>query len=236
MHARAGRVAKTGYFTRDLLQFLRDLRRNNNRDWFQRNKNRYETSVRDPVLKFIVDAGPGIKRLSPYFIADAKPTGGSLMRIYRDIRFSKDKRPYKTTIGVHFWHARGKEGATPAFYLHLEPDNSSIGAGIWRPESGALERVRDAIVDEPEKWERATSGRELPSRFNMTGESLKRPPDGYDPNHPFIADIKRKDFAMSMPFSDDKVPRPDFMETLLEAFRLLGPFTKFLAQAVGLPF
>ncbi len=236
MHARGDRVAKTDYFTRDLFQFLRDLKRNNNRSWFQRNKDRYETSVRDPVLRFIVDVGPRIKKLSPHFIADASPIGGSMMRIYRDIRFSKDKTPYKTTIGVHFWHGKGRDGATPALYLHLEPDNSSVGAGIWRPEARALKSIRDAIAEEPKKWERATSGREFRSSFGMAGESLKRPPRGYDPNHPFIEDIKRRDFAVGSPLPDGQVCSPDFMEMLLEAFRASAPFTKFLTQAMGLPF
>jgi uncharacterized protein (TIGR02453 family) len=229
-------AAKTGYFTRDLFQFLQDLKGNNNRDWFQRNKDRYETSARDPVLRLIVDIGPRIKKLSPYFVADASPTGGSMMRIYRDIRFSKDKSPYKTAIGVHFEHAKGKEGATPAFYLHLEPDNSSIGAGIWRPEPRALNRIRDAIAQGPKKWESATSGREFRSTCSMAGESLKRPPRGYDPNHPFIEDIKRRDFATSLALRDDQVCSPDVMEILLETLRVTAPFTKFLTQAVGLPF
>jgi uncharacterized protein (TIGR02453 family) len=236
VHARGGRVAKTGPFTRDLFQFLRELNQNNNRDWFQRNKDRYETSVRDPVLRFIVDVGPRLKELSPHFVADASPIGGSMMRIYRDLRFSKDKRPYKTAIGVHFLHAQGKDGATPAFYLHLAPDDSSVGAGIWRPEPRALKRIRDAIAEDPKKWERATSGRKFQSIFTMVGESLKRPPSGYDPNHPFIKDIKRKDFAAGSPLSAGQVYSLDFMEVLFEALRAATPFAKFLTQAVGLPF
>ncbi len=236
MHARAARVAEGRYFGPDLFQFLRDLKRNNNREWFQRNKDRYEAGARDPVLRFIADVGPRIKALSPHFVADASPVGGSMMRIYRDIRFSKDKTPYKTAVGIHFWHAKGKEGATPALYLRLEPENSSAGTGIWRPEPRALKRIRDAIVDEPRKWEQATSGRELRSGCGMVGESLKRPPRGYDPDHPFIEDIKRRDFAISMPLRDGQVCSPEFVETLLEAFRASAPFTKFLTLAVGLPF
>ena len=158
------------------------------------------------------------------------------MRIHRDIRFSKDKSPYKIAIGVHFWHAKGKDGATPAFYLHLEPNRSSVGAGIWRPEPEALKRIRDAIVERPEKWQAAISGREFRSSFGMAGESLKRPPHGYDPNHPFIEDIKRRNFAAGSPLSDGQVCSPEFVEVLLGAFRASAPFMKFLAQAVGLPF
>ncbi len=236
MHARGGRVLKGDYFTRDLFQFLQELKRNNNRDWFQRNKDRYETSVRDPILRFIVDIGPRIKKLSSHFVADANPVGGSMTRIYRDLRFSKDKSPYKTAIGVHFLHARGKEGATPAFYLHLEPDNCSAGAGIWRPEPRALKSIRDAIAENPKKWERAISGREFRSSCTMVGESLRRPPRGYDPNHPLIEDIKRRDFTVSSSIPSGEVWSSDFMEVLLEAFRASVPFVKFLTEAVGLPF
>jgi len=236
VHARGGRGLKGNYFTRDLFQFLEELRRNNDRDWFQRNKNRYEASVRDPILRFIVDVGPRIKTLSPHFVADANPVGGSMTRIYRDLRFSKDKSPYKTAVGVHFLHARGKEGATPAFYLHLEPDNCSAGAGIWRPEPRALKSIRDAIAENPKKWERAISGREFRSTCAMVGESLRRPPHGYDPNHPFIEDIKRRDFAMSSSIPGEQVLSPDFMEALLDAFSVSAPFARFLTQAVGLPF
>lgn len=236
MHTRGGRVAKSDCLPRDLFQFLLELKRNNNRDWFQRNKDRYESSVRDPVLRLIADIGPRIKRLSSHFVADANPVGGSMTRIYRDLRFSQDKSPYKTAIGVHFWHARGKDGATPAFYLHLEPDNCSAGAGIWRPEPQALKSIRDAIAEDPKKWERATSGREFRSSFTMVGESLGRPPPGYDPNHPLIEEIKRKDFAVSSPLPGGQVWSPDFMEVLFEAFRTSSPFAKFLTEAVGLPF
>jgi uncharacterized protein (TIGR02453 family) len=75
--------------------------------------------------------------------------GGSVMRIYRDIRFSRDKSPYKTSMAAHFWHSKGRDGGTPTYYLHLEPHNSSIGAGVWRPEPGALKNIRDAIVADP---------------------------------------------------------------------------------------
>ncbi len=235
MEATGGRTA-TAYFAPDMFQFLRELKRNNTRDWFLRNKNRYESTVRDPVLRFIADAGPGLKRLSRYFVADARPTGGSMMRIYRDIRFARDKSPYKTAVGIHFWHAQGKEGATPAFYLHLEPGRSSVGAGVWRPESRALARIRDAITRRPKDWARATSGRAFRSACGLAGESLTRPPRGYDPNHPFIEDIKRRDFAVSMPLSEAVVCGSGSMVTFLDALRVSAPFTKFLTEALGLPF
>ena len=134
------------YFTKDLLGFLSDLAAHNNREWFQANKERYEQSVRDPFLQLVADLQPRLKKISPHFVADPRPVGGSMMRIYRDTRFSKDKTPYKTGVMAHFWHAKGKEGATPAFYLRLRPGESAAGGGIWHPEPDALKRIRNAIV------------------------------------------------------------------------------------------
>jgi uncharacterized protein (TIGR02453 family) len=222
------------YFTDDLFRFLKELRQHNERDWFQRNKERYETAVRGPFISFIGDLGAPLKKINPYMIADPRPVGGSMMRIYRDIRFSRDKSPYKTSVAAHFWHSQGKEGKTPAYYLHLEPGHSMIGAGIWRPEPGALKKIRDAIVADGKRWQRVTSAAEFRSSCGMAGESLKRPPAGYDPRHPLIEHIKRKDFATSSPLDDRQVCGPDFMKSVLDAFRASAPFVQFLSDAIGL--
>ena len=229
-------IAKTAYFTPDLFRFLRELRLHNNRDWFQENKERYERSVRDPFLRFVADLGPRLKKISPYFVADPRPVGGSMMRIYRDIRFSKDKTPYKTAVAAHFWHVKGTEGATPAFYLRLQPGNSSAGGGIWRPEPGALKRIRNAIAEDGKTWKRIKDGREFRSSCGMAGESLKRPPPGFDKDHPLIEDLKRKDFAIMTPLADKCVASASFMDDLLEAFQAGSPFLSFLTEAIALTF
>lgn len=203
-------MQKTSYFTPDLFDFLDELRVHNERDWFQRNKDRYEKVVRDPFLHFIADLAKPLRQISPYFIADPRPVGGSMMRIYRDIRFSRDKSPYKTAIAAHFSHSKGEDGSSPAYYVHLEPDHCSIGAGVWRPEPKALNHIRDAIVAKPKRWEQITNGAEFRSSCGMAGESLKRPPNGYDPNHPLIESLKRKDFATSSPLKDRDVLRREF--------------------------
>src|SRR5215471_5421701 len=107
------------YFNPGLFEFLHQLQSHNNRDWFLENKERYEKQVRAPVLRFITDLGPGLRKINSHIVADPSPTRGSMMRIYRDIRFSKDKSPYKTSVAAHFWHDKGKDGATPGFYLRL---------------------------------------------------------------------------------------------------------------------
>lgn len=222
----------TVYFSADFFRFLKDLKANNNRDWFQANKERYEKSVRDPFLEFLTDLGPQLKKIAPHYVVDARPVGGSMMRIYRDIRFSKDKSPYKTNIAAHFGHVKGKEQA-PAFYLHLQPGECGIGGGLWQPEPPALKKVRDAIVAEPKKWQKVTSEKELRSACGFVGESLKRPPPGYDAAHPLIEDLKRKDFAMNHPLSEKEVTSAAFMDTAVEALRATKPFLAFLADAVG---
>ena len=227
-------VVSEPYFSRELFAFLRELRAHNKRDWFQNNKQRYEACVSEPFLRFIADLGPNLHKINPHIVADPSPTGGSMMRIYRDIRFSKDKSPYKTSVAAHFWHEKGKEGATPAFYLHLEPGGSLIGAGIWRPEPGALKKIRDAIVNDPRRWKRVTSAGKL-GYCKMSGESLQRPPRGFDPSHPLIDDIKRKDFTVGGSLADRKVISRDFMEIALDAFRETAPFVEFLSKVIGLP-
>jgi uncharacterized protein (TIGR02453 family) len=230
----ASAMESRSYFTEDLFQFLRELRQHNERDWFQRNKERYESSVRDPFLAFIGDLGGPLKKINPKLIADPRPVGGSMMRIYRDIRFSRDKSPYKTAISAHFEHSQGKPGATPAYYLHLEPGHCMIGAGIWRPEPSALKLIRDTIASDGKRWTRVTSAADFRSSCGMAGESLKRPPAGYDPKHPLIEDIKRKDFATSTPLNERQVTGPELMKAVLDAFRASAPFMRFLSDAVGL--
>jgi len=223
------------YFSTDLFKFLSELRAHNNRNWFERNKERYEMRVRDPLLRFIADLGPELRKINPHIVADPSPVRGSMMRIYRDIRFSKDKSPYKTSVAAHFWHEKAKEGAAPAYYLHLEPGRSLIGAGIWRPEPGALKKIRDAIVNDPRRWKRITSAQQLGAKCKMAGESLQRPPRGYDPNHSLIEDIKRKDFTVGRSLRDQEILGKDLKTIGLDSFRKTAPFVKFLSEAVGLP-
>jgi uncharacterized protein (TIGR02453 family) len=221
------------YFTPELFKFLRDLARNNDRAWFAQNKQRFEQHARDPFLAFIRDLAPGMAKISKQIIVDPRPNGGSMMRIYRDTRFSKDKTPFKTGVAAHFEHGRSASGG-PGFYLHLEPGESGAGTGIWRPEPGPLKQIRDAIAADPKLWHKAAHGREFKTGCGMIGESLKRPPAGYDPAHPAIEDLKRKDFAISNPIDDEQVTSPHFMDDVLAVFAEQKKFVGFIAEALGL--
>ena len=219
-----------------LFDFLRDLEASNERQWFEANKERYRTEVRDPVLDFIVAFAQPLKKISPHFPADPRANGGSLFRIYRDTRFSKDKTPYKTNVGAHFRHAAGKDAHAPGFYLHLEPGTCFGGCGIWHPDNHTLSRIRGAIIDRPDEWKRITNAKAFRETFELMGESLKRPPRGYDPEHPLMEYLKRKDFVAITSFSEADAIRPDFLNRFTAIARKGSTFVGFLSQAVGVPY
>jgi uncharacterized protein (TIGR02453 family) len=215
-------------FRPELFDFLRQLKRHNNREWFAKNKQRYEEVVRDPALLFIASFAPHLHKLSPHFVADPRPSRGSLFRIYRDTRFSADKTPFKTHLGIHFSHTSGKDAHAPVFYLHLEPDSCFAAAGVWHPDSSALTKIRTAIVAEPKQWAK------VKGKLELEGDALKRPPRGFDPNHQFIEDIKRKDFVASVGFTEAQVCGPKFIRDFAAACRTMLPLVEFTTRALGL--
>ena len=223
------------YINPELFEFFRELKENNNREWFQVNKQRYESQVREPLLNFITDFGIRLPEISPHFVADARRSGGSLFRINRDIRFSKDKSPYKTAAGVQFRHESGKDVHAPGFYLHLEPDSIFAGVGIWHPDTKTLGKIRDAIVDKPDRWQGILTESAFTEVYTLGGDSLKRAPKGYDPDHPLIEDLRRKDFIASTSFSEDEACAPGFMDRYAESCRRAAPFMEFLTTSLGLP-
>jgi len=219
---------RRGHFSPGLFRFLRELARNNSRDWFQANRERYEKALREPCLSFVSDAGPALRGISREIVADPRPVGGSLFRIYRDTRFSKDKSPYKTHAGMYFPLRAGKDVHTPGFYLHLEPGGCFAAAGLWHGDAPALAKVRGAIAERPNDWKKACG------RLPLQGDALSRPPRGFDASHPFIEDIKRKDFITSVRFSDKDVAGPRFLSAFAAACRKMSPLPKFLAKALDL--
>ena len=224
------------YFTPSTFRFLTDLAANNNRAWFQANKSRYEAEVRDPALRFIGDFAPRLRKLSFHFRADPRPTGGSLFRIYRDTRFSRDKSPYKTYTGIQFRHAQGKDAHCPGFYLHLQPGEIFLGVGIWHPDGETLKRIRDAVVADPAAWKRASRGATFTRAFTLAGDALKRPPRGYDAEHPLIEDLKRKDFIGVRKLTQKTVTGKTFPGDLAKMLREGSPLVKFLCRAVDVPY
>jgi uncharacterized protein (TIGR02453 family) len=222
------------YFTPRFFEFFEELSRNNNRDWFIRNKLRYERDVREPMLAFIADFAPRLRKISPRFVADPRPSGGSMMRIYRNLRFSLDKTPYHINASSAFSHRDGAHFNSPSFYLSLSPAEAFAGVGVWHPHADTVAKIRDAIVARPAKWKAAINDRKFKARFEMMGDMLSRPPKGYSPTHPLIEDLKRKDFVGGTEFTRKEVCSADFMDLFATACASSAPFMKFLTEAMGL--
>jgi uncharacterized protein (TIGR02453 family) len=234
------------YFTPDTFKFLRQLARHNNRAWFDRHRPRFIEDVREPYLRLIADLAAPLQRISPQYVADPRPVGGSLFRIHRDTRFSKDKKPYKEWAGAQFFHAATRAaprtaGAfgrldAPVFYLHLQPGECFLGGGLWHPQPDTLKKVRDYLVANPASWQRFKRGLAARRSFELEGAALSRPPRGYDPGHPLVEDLKRKDFVASMTFPDRRALQPDFPGFIIRNLRGVAPLLDYLCGALDLEF
>ncbi|MEJ2392570.1 MAG: DUF2461 domain-containing protein [Gammaproteobacteria bacterium] len=226
----------TPYFTAETLAFLSKLAKNNRRDWFEQHKSVYETCVRGPALAFIADIADELAVISPHFMAQPKKLGGSLMRVHRDIRFARDKTPYKTNIGIQFRHERGKDVHAPGFYLHISPLECFLGVGLWRPESRVLGVLRDALLAHSTKWLAVRNEKNFTSIFSLSGSSLQRAPRGYAADHPLIEDLKRKDFIAISALTQEQVLGARFRELVISRFRVADHFMQFLCTALNLQY
>jgi uncharacterized protein (DUF2461 family) len=196
------------HFTPALFDFFGELALNNDRDWFKSQRERYLRDVRDPILRFVTDFAPRLSGISFYFNADPRPVGGSMFRIHRDMRFSKNKDPYKTNAGIQFRHDQAGDAHAPGFYLHLEPGGSGAAAGVWKPGRDELAKVRGAIAVSPSGWRDSTSGDE----------------------------IKRKDFIAWSHFTDEQICSPDFLDEYTDACYGVSPMVEYLSKTIGLNF
>lgn len=186
------------------------------------------------MLRFITDVGPHLGSISRAVIADPRRTGGSMFRIYRDTRFSPDKSPYKTNVAASFPHEAKRDkrkvlAAVPGFYLHLEPGDSFGGGGIYHPDMPTLTRIRTAIVHKGRDWTAVKR-----TGIEIEGDQLTRAPAGFDPNHQFVDDLRRKDLYTLTSFSEKEVCHPDFMDRFLAACREAAPLVAFQSKAMGL--
>ncbi len=223
-------------FSPALFDFMVELAANNDKSWFDAHRDLFIRDVRDPLLRFITGFAPRLKAITPCFVADPRPNGGSMFRIYRDIRFSKDKSPYKTHAAVQFRHESAGSVHAPGFYLHLAPGEVFVGLGLWHPEPGALKTIREHLVAEEARWREIRGEPRFVKALQMGGEAAKRPPAGFDPAHPLIEDLKRKDFICSTTLREEEACAPDFLDRFTELCQTGSPFMEFLTEAVGLPY
>jgi uncharacterized protein (TIGR02453 family) len=233
-------------FTPELFAFFRDLRKHNDKSWFEANRARYEAHVLEPSKTFVLAFRPRLREISSRFQAEPRVQDGSLFRIHANLRFSPNAPPYKEHAGIQFRHARRADVHAPGFYLHLEPEGPGdsggnrggcfVGLGIWHPERNALAAIRERIVDDPDGWNDVTRTQAFTSNFRLSGDSLKRGPAGFDRDHPLIEDIKRKDFIAVAELAEDDVTSDGFVERFAARCRAGAPFVAWLCDAVGVEF
>ncbi len=224
-------------FSKDFFAFFGELKANNDRAFFEANKQRFRESVQAPMSEFIAAMAPHLAKISKQFVADPRPNGGSMFRIYRDIRFARDKRPYKEHAACQFRHCMGRDVHAPGFYVHLSPDEVFFGGGLWMPESDSLLKIRERIASKPSLWRKVVEDKGFAKRFgSVEGEQLTRAPKGFDPSHAFIADIRRKSFVAGVDSTARAARDSRLVPDVADSFAALSPLMKFLCDAVGVRF
>ncbi len=225
------------YFSEASFKFLRGLARNNDKVWFNTHKQQYEDHVRQPFLRLLTDLQPDLAQISGHFRSDPKTVGGSLFRIYRDARFSTDKSPYKNWQGARLYHERRKQVPAPSFYVHLQPNESFVGAGLWHPEPDTQRRVRQFIFENPGSWKAAAHAPKFRKRFDFEeSEVLVRAPRGFPADFEFIEDLKHKNFVFWRSLDNATMTGPRLRQTLATDLEALAPFMDYLCAALDLEF
>lgn len=212
------------------LQFLKALEKNNNRDWFLANKNKYDLAKTN-YLNFVEEVLNGILKFDSS-LAELNPKQ-CVFRINRDVRFSKNKEPYKTNFGASF--SKGaKKIDTAGYYFHLEPGACFIGGGLWMPQSPDLQKLRQEIDYCYKEFNGILQHKEFKKTFQglSTDAKLARPPKGYDFDNPAIELLKLKSFTAIMPISDKEVLDPAVVKKTLSIFKTIAPLVHFLNRAI----
>ena len=226
------------------LTFLRQLSRNNRREWFEEHRDRYERDVRAPMLALIEEVDALLGDVAPEIVGERRR---SMFRIHRDVRFSKDKSPYKTNAAVWFFHrdvqrARGGETAGgnvhggAGFYFQIAPDECFTGGGLWMPPRPALAQVRDRLAARPLEWEAIVGAPAFRRRFGaLDAEAmLTRVPRGFAPDHPAAEWLRYQSFTAGRALTADEVTGPRLAERLVKDFAALLPMVRWLNEALGL--
>ncbi|MCW1980682.1 uncharacterized protein (TIGR02453 family) [Xanthomonas arboricola] len=227
----------TTYFSDASFKFLRALARHNDKTWFNDHRHQYEAHVRQPFLQLITDLQPDLAQVSEHYRADPKTQGGSLFRIYRDARFSNDKSPYKNWQGARLFHARRRELPAPSFYIHLQPGESFVGAGLWHPEPETQRKLRQFIFDNPGSWKSAAHAPKLTRKFALDdSEKLVRAPRGFPADFEFIDDLKHRNWAYLRPLDDATMTGNRLRQTIAADLMVLAPFVDYLCAALDLEF
>lgn len=224
-------------FTPAALRFFRQLATHNEKAWFEAHREEYELEVRAPMRELIEEMDVHLARLAPEIGGDPRR---SMFRIHRDIRFSKDKSPYKTNAACWFYHRGASRGVgtessdgSAGFYFHLQPGKSFVGGGLWMPSRPQLTRLRTAIADDPTGFERAV--RALPKRYGglSTESMLTRMPRGYPDSHPAAQWLRYQSFTSGRPVTDVQATSRTLPKLLARDFEGMVPLVRWLNGALG---
>lgn len=208
-------------FEKSNLKFLKDLSANNNRDWFQDNKDRYE-ALKENSKAFLSDLE---KEMNKHDVIEKT----KLFRIYRDVRFSKDKTPYNTHVSM----SMSREGALRrgGYYLRLQPGNSFLAAGFWGPEKDDLKLIRDHLNSDATRLRKVLNAKKFKDTFgDLEGEQLKSAPRGYDKEHPDVDLLKFKQFIVTRQYSEKEITDPGFIKELVKSYKAVLPFFDYMSE------
>lgn len=220
--------------------FLRGLKKNNRKEWFEEHRTDYERYVKTPMLQLIEETDVRLAEITPEIIGSPKK---SMFRIHRDVRFAKDKSPYKTNAACWFFHRDSGSGVGSdaahggaGFYFHTAPEGSFCGGGIWMPPRPALQRIRQSLVDDVEGWEEIVLARGFKRRFGALDPEamLVRMPRGYDETHPAAPWLKFQSFTAGAELSPAEVQSAKLPDTLAKHFAAMAPMVRWLNEALGL--
>ncbi len=205
------------------MQFLRELTEHNDRDWFNEHKDRYK-AAQENVKQFAAAVEAGLNETDQI-------EGVKVFRIYRDVRFSKNKLPYKTNFGAGL--TRATAARRGGYYLHLQPGESFVGGGFWNPERDDLKRIRQEFERDASQMRAILADKTFQQYFEtVRGEELKTAPSGFDRNHPDIDLIRKKYYVVSRTFTDEEVVAGDFLQEVINTFRAMRPWFDYMSEVL----
>ena len=216
------------YFSQKALDFLRQLKRNNRREWFEARREVYESELKAPMLALIEKITQGMMDYAPGYV---RPATKCMLRIYRDTRFSADKTPYKTHLAA-WWARNGMEKTSGSgYYLHVSPTELTIAAGVYMPPKEQLLAIRQHLLEHHEEFRRLIEARKVRAKMQLHDPAaLSRPPKGFPAEHPAIEWIKWRQWGVWTTLPVDPVLRPTLAKTVEGYFRLSQPLVDFLNE------
>ncbi len=223
----------TGFrgFPPETLKFLRQLKRNNNRSWFQERKELYETKVRQPLIDLVIALGGAMQAFAPEMIVDPPKV---IYRIYRDTRFSSDKTPYKTQISAFFVPRGMSKSNAAGLYVQIDPDEILIAGGVYMPGSAELRASRSQVAERWQELREIVDIREMKKKFGgLQGEKLSRAPLGYPTDHPAIEYLKYKHYLVWRTEPATIAETPKLFPLVLTSFTTMLPLVRFLNEAIS---